>query len=434
MSRCALMLAARAGKPLPPIERTKPLGQAATRKLAGHYEAGDKSASTCPSATAGCGCSPRKGGFRLELRKHRATHLIVDDRWATARRSKLQGRHAACSARDRLRARSKCPGQPRRRPEVARPDRRVRLGPQHSFIFEKDGKLHALIEWFFLYPLDGSQSRRLPVPRLRPVPRRKAGLHARRNGRATERECGQRRLRAPPARRRGRPRRSSISRIRRSRNCAGEALAATPPKEKGAFRRKPDLVDLTTLDTTIKLDIRYARHEQLPEHAALHLRAGRSCRSRPPRRWCACTRSCAKQGYGLLIHDAYRPWYVTKMFWDATPPRAAASSSPTRPGFAAQPRLRRRSDAVRPARPASRSRWSAATTRCRIAPTPTTWAARRRQRWHRDLLRRAMEDEGFTVYEAEWWHFDYKDWPHYRIGNVRFENLGGKTTVRPPSE
>ena len=25
------------------------------------------------------------------------------------------------------------------------------------------------------------------------------------------------------------------------------------------------------------------------------------------------------EGYGLLIHDAYRPWYVTKIFWDATP-------------------------------------------------------------------------------------------------------------------
>jgi len=24
-------------------------------------------------------------------------------------------------------------------------------------------------------------------------------------------------------------------------------------------------------------------------------------------------------GYGLLIHDSYRPWYVTKMFWDGTP-------------------------------------------------------------------------------------------------------------------
>ena len=26
-----------------------------------------------------------------------------------------------------------------------------------------------------------------------------------------------------------------------------------------------------------------------------------------------------EHGYGLLIHDGYRPWYVTKMFWDATP-------------------------------------------------------------------------------------------------------------------
>jgi serine beta-lactamase-like protein LACTB len=45
------------------------------------------------------------------------------------------------------------------------------------------------------------------------------------------------------------------------------------------------------------------------------------------------------------------------------------------------------------------------------------------QRWHRDLLRRAMESEGFTVYEAEWWHFDYKDWKEYPILNVPFEKL-----------
>src|ERR1041385_2344268 len=45
------------------------------------------------------------------------------------------------------------------------------------------------------------------------------------------------------------------------------------------------------------------------------------------------------------------------------------------------------------------------------------------QRWHRQLLREVMESEGFTVYEAEWWHFDYKDWQKYRIGNVRFEQI-----------
>jgi serine beta-lactamase-like protein LACTB len=45
------------------------------------------------------------------------------------------------------------------------------------------------------------------------------------------------------------------------------------------------------------------------------------------------------------------------------------------------------------------------------------------QRWHRDLPQRAMEAEGFTVYEAEWWHFDYKDWRKYPILNKTFEEL-----------
>ena len=45
------------------------------------------------------------------------------------------------------------------------------------------------------------------------------------------------------------------------------------------------------------------------------------------------------------------------------------------------------------------------------------------QRWHRKLLRDVMETEGFAVYEFEWWHFDYKDWRKYPLGNKRFEEL-----------
>jgi D-alanyl-D-alanine dipeptidase len=45
------------------------------------------------------------------------------------------------------------------------------------------------------------------------------------------------------------------------------------------------------------------------------------------------------------------------------------------------------------------------------------------QRWHRDLLRGAMEKHGFNVYEAEWWHFDFQDWRSYPILNTRFEEL-----------
>jgi D-alanyl-D-alanine dipeptidase len=47
-----------------------------------------------------------------------------------------------------------------------------------------------------------------------------------------------------------------------------------------------------------------------------------------------------------------------------------------------------------------------------------------RQRWLRELLREGMEAQGFAVYPAEWWHFDYKDWRRYRIGNQTFEEIG----------
>jgi D-alanyl-D-alanine dipeptidase len=42
----------------------------------------------------------------------------------------------------------------------------------------------------------------------------------------------------------------------------------------------------------------------------------------------------------------------------------------------------------------------------------------------RDLLRKEMEAQGFTVYEFEWWHFDYKHWERYPIGNQTFDKIG----------
>ncbi len=31
-----------------------------------------------------------------------------------------------------------------------------------------------------------------------------------------------------------------------------------------------------------------------------------------------------------------------------------------------------------------------------------------RQRWHRELLREAIEAQGFDVYPEEWWHFNFR--------------------------
>src|SRR5207248_2524964 len=96
-----------------------------------------------------------------------------------------------------------------------------------------------------------------------------------------------------------------------------EALRSTPPVELGQFR-KPELVELVKLDPTIKLDIRYATSQNFlstPMYSQARAFLQRSAAEALVR----AHRALKAKGYGLLIHDAYRPWYVTKMFWDATP-------------------------------------------------------------------------------------------------------------------
>jgi D-alanyl-D-alanine dipeptidase len=44
-------------------------------------------------------------------------------------------------------------------------------------------------------------------------------------------------------------------------------------------------------------------------------------------------------------------------------------------------------------------------------------------RARRDLLRAAMEREGFTIEPNEWWHFNYKDWKEYPILDIPFSEI-----------
>jgi D-alanyl-D-alanine dipeptidase len=200
-----------------------------------------------------------------------------------------------------------------------------------------------------------------------------------------------------------------------------KALRLSPPDEAGPFR-KPDLVELATLDPAIHLDIRYAGVKNFLS-TPVYTQA-RAFMQRPAAE--ALLRVVHKLqplGYGLLIHDAYRPWYVTKIFWDATPPEGKM--------FVANPQegsKHNRGCAV------DLTLYDLATGQPIEMPGlydemsprsfPNFPGGTSLQRWHRDLLRRAMESEGFTVNEDEWWHFDYKDWKQYGILNVPFEKLG----------
>jgi serine beta-lactamase-like protein LACTB len=127
-------------------------------------------------------------------------------------------------------------------------------------------------------------------------------------------------------------------------------------------------------------------------------------------------------GYGLLIHDAYRPWYVTKMFWDATPDSLR--------DFVADPRFGSRHNrgaavdlTLFDLKTGAVIEMPGGYDEFSTRSYPEYPGGTSRQRWHRDLLRRVMEAEGFRVYNVEWWHFDYQDWRRYPVMNKRFEDL-----------
>src|SRR2546421_8499487 len=80
-----------------------------------------------------------------------------------------------------------------------------------------------------------------------------------------------------------------------------EALKATPPVETG--KRPADLVELVTLDKSIKLDIRYAASDNFLS-TPVYTQA-RAFMQRPAAEAVARVhKKLASQGYGLIIHDA----------------------------------------------------------------------------------------------------------------------------------
>jgi D-alanyl-D-alanine dipeptidase len=229
---------------------------------------------------------------------------------------------------------------------------------------------------------------------------------ARRN---IEPEAGANQLRVPP--------------VRPVPELIKEALAAQPPVESGDFL-KPDLVELIKLDPTIRLDVRYATTNNL--FGTVFYSEPRAFLQRPAAESLVRVSSKLQPlGYGLLVHDAYRPWYVTKVFWEATPTDKKlfvadpAKGSRHNRGCAVDITLYD----LKTKQPIEMvSTYDETTDRA----YPDYPGGTSLQRWHRDLLRAAMEAEGFKVFEAEWWHFDFNDWQKYPIQNIPFNQISKK--------
>jgi D-alanyl-D-alanine dipeptidase len=195
------------------------------------------------------------------------------------------------------------------------------------------------------------------------------------------------------------------------------ALAQTRPPHE-ADKREARLVEITSLDDTIKLDIRYATANNFVGRA-VYPEARAFLQKPPAKALVKAHRKLAKRGLGLVIFDAYRPWTITKLFWEVTNDEQRkyvadpAVGSKHNRGCAVDLSMYDLASGKLADMPSGYDEFTE-----RASPDYTGGTAE--QRANRDLLRSVMEDVGFTVYMHEWWHFDYKDWQKYAIYDISF--------------
>jgi D-alanyl-D-alanine dipeptidase len=192
------------------------------------------------------------------------------------------------------------------------------------------------------------------------------------------------------------------------------------PHEKGTFR-STDLVELIRIDPTLKLDIRYATANNLAGQPVY--KQARAFLQRDAAMAVAqVNRELKPLGYGLMIFDGYRPWSLTKLFWDITPRQDRQ--------FVADPKKGSRHNrgcaidlTLYDLKTGKEVEMTGAYDEMSERSYPNYTGGSAQQRKMRDLLRSKMEAHGFTVLPNEWWHFDYKNWKEYRISNVQFEQI-----------
>ncbi len=416
-----LMIAAQDHKALPSYRITGPLPRERAKELIGTYSEVDGQRFTRITELNGK-VFMQRGSFRYELRAAADDGTILtDDSVGFGTEVKLQDANKLIVAEIAF---ERTPDAP----PAEIPERWKGLigeyGWDHNtlYILEEEGKLYALIEWFYYYPLNEVSEDRYEFPDYGLYHGEGLTFHRNSEGIATDvvaaevkfvrREVGSKdgeTFRITPVK--------AIDELR-----AG-ALAASPPAEPGNYR-EPNLVDLTALDATIKLDIRYASTNNFT--GAVFYKQPRAFLQRPAAEAVVRANQRLKPlGLGLLIHDAYRPWHVTKMFWDATPDDLKnfvanpANGSRHNRGCAVDLTLYELQSGEPIQMVAGYDEFSSRS-------FPMYPGGTSRQRWYRELLRRTMEAEGFTIYEFEWWHFDYQDWEKYRIGNVTFEQISDR--------
>ena len=180
------------------------------------------------------------------------------------------------------------------------------------------------------------------------------------------------------------------------------------------------LVDLKKLDDEFQLDIRYASTNNFMR-SKFYKNERAFFNKSAADRLIEAKNDLKELGYGIIIYDAYRPWFVTKMFWEGTPENLKhfvanpENGSSHNKGCAIDIGLY---DIETGESIVMISGYDEFTERA----YPNYMGGSKKQRDIRDMLIQVMERNDFTVYEYEWWHFNYNGCDS-GIMNYSFEEL-----------
>ena len=194
------------------------------------------------------------------------------------------------------------------------------------------------------------------------------------------------------------------------------ADAAVMPAQLGAGQQA-QLVDLAQAVPGLKFDLRYAQADNCfgqaltdDQRAFLDADAAQSL--------VQAQQYLKPYGYGILVWEAYRPWSVSKLAYDALPADKKSMLPAPEAGFSHNT-----------GRSIDVSLYLLATgenvgmisgfDEPSVRQYASFAGGTTLERYRRDLLRSAMQMAGFTASETEWWHFDYGDIKGFAHLNVK---------------
>ena len=181
-----------------------------------------------------------------------------------------------------------------------------------------------------------------------------------------------------------------------------------------------DFVDISELDGSLVLDIRYATPRNFTGKVMYPV-ARCLLRRDAALRLIKVEQRLRAQGCRLIIFDGYRPLSVQKKFWNILPDERYVAD---------------------PAKGSRHNRGAAVdVTLADLAGNPLAMPSDYddfSEKAHRDyagasleakkncaLLEAAMKAEGFDPFPTEWWHFDAPGWERYPVSDFSLEEFTG---------